>query len=99
VGELGEPNSPLGVLAANLKADLENQATGLTVSLHRERLTIAYHQVVVLHWKAAGGDLVCTPIGWRRKTYTALGPVQARTITIRLVFEFVRQFQVPRSVD
>jgi hypothetical protein len=63
------------------------------VSLQRNFLTVAYHQIVVLHWRIVGGDLVCFPTGWRRKTYTALGPTKAREITIRLVFEFVRQFQ------
>jgi hypothetical protein len=93
MGEGPDPNSPLTLLAESLQAELEDHPASLTIRLHRQRLTIAYHQVVVLHWKVVGCDLVCTPIGWRRKTYTALGPAQARNITIRLVFEFVRQFR------
>src|SRR5262249_5551139 len=76
----------------SLEADLQNQATSLMLCLHRNLLTIAYHQVVVLHWRMVGRDLIGAPKGWRRKTYTAPGPVTARDITIRLVFEFVRQF-------
>lgn len=46
-----------------------------------ERLTIAYHQIVVLHWKVVGPDLICSSVDWRRKTYTAPGPVHARELT------------------
>ena len=88
-----DPRGPLLMLAANLKEELRDQDANLTITLHRTRLTIAYHEIVVLNWKVVGRDLVCTPVGWRRKTYTASGPVQAREITIRLVFEFVRQFR------
>jgi hypothetical protein len=88
MGEGRESNSPLTLLAEILEAELEDHAASLTIRLHRNRLTIAYHQVVVLQWKLVGRDLVCTPTGWHRKIYTALGPAQARSITIRLVFEF-----------
>jgi hypothetical protein len=93
-----DPNSPLTVLAASLEADLKNQATDLTLSLHRGQLTLSYHQIVVLRWRMVGQDLVCSLTGWRRKTYAASGPMQARNITIRLVFEFVREFRrAPRG--
>ena len=81
------------MLEGNLKEELRDQDAYVTVTLHRARLAIAYHEIVVLHWKGVGSDLVCTPVGWRRKTYMARGPAQAREITIRLVFEFVRQIQ------
>jgi hypothetical protein len=87
-----DPSSPLAALAESLKADLENKPTGVTLSLHRRRLTLAYHRTVVLHWRTVGRELVCAPTGWCRKIHTAPDPVQARDITIRLVFEFVRQF-------
>jgi hypothetical protein len=46
-----------------------------------------------MRWTAVGDELVCSPIGWHRRTYAAAGPEEARTIAIRLVFEFVRQFR------
>jgi hypothetical protein len=55
-------------------------------------LAIVYHHVVIMRWTAIGDELVCSPIGWHRRTYAAAGPKDARTIAIRLVFEFVRQF-------
>lgn len=85
-----DPTSPLTVLAESLGADLQNQATSLSLCLHQALLTIAYHQVV--YWRMVRRDLICVPKGWYRKTYPAPGPVKARDITIRLVFEFVRQF-------
>jgi len=90
-----DPISPLTVLAESLEADLQNQTTSLMLSLHRGLLTLAYHQVVFLHWRMVGRDLICEPKGWRRKTYTAPGPLKARDITIHLVFEFVQQFGMP----
>jgi hypothetical protein len=92
-----DPSSPLAVLAESLEADLGDEATGVTLSLHRRRLTLAYHQMVVLHWRTVGRELVCAPTGWSRKIYTAPGPVQARDVTIRLVFQFVRQLQKPST--
>ena len=88
-----DPNAPLLLLAANLKEELRDQGGDLSVNLRRSFLTITYHQIVVLSWRVVGRNLVCTPTGWRRKTYTAPGPMQAREITIRLVFEFVRRFR------
>jgi len=96
LAEQFDPRGPLLMLAANLKEELNAQETNLTITLHRTRLTISYHEIVVLHWKSVGRDLVCTPVGWRRKTYTAPGPSKAREITIRLLFEFVKQFQGTR---
>jgi hypothetical protein len=93
VAESLDPSAPLLLLAANLEEELRNQGTHLSVRLWRTTLTITYHSIVVLNWRLVGRDLVCTPTGWRRKTYTAPGPIQAREITIRLVFEFVRSFQ------
>jgi hypothetical protein len=93
LAEQFDARAQLLMLDANLKEELRDQDANLTVTLHRARLTVAYHEIVVLHWKGVGSDLVCTPVGWRRKTYMAHGPVQAREITIRLVFEFVRQFR------
>jgi hypothetical protein len=87
-----DPRGPLLMLEAILSEDLPAEHANLTIILHRTRLMIAYHHVVVLHWKVDGSDLVCTPVGWRRKTYAARGPAQAREITIRLLFEFVRHF-------
>jgi hypothetical protein len=96
LAEQFDARGPLLMLAANLKEELKAQETNLAVSLYRTHLIIAYHQVVVVHWKMVGRDLVGTPVGWRRKRYTARGPVQAREISIRLVFEFVKQFQCSR---
>jgi hypothetical protein len=93
VAEPLDPLAPLLLLAANLEMELRDQGMHLSVSVHRNSLAVAYHQIVILNWRVVGRDLVCTPSGWRRKTYTALGPTQAREITIRLVFEFVRQFR------
>jgi hypothetical protein len=45
-----------------------------------------------MRWTVVGDELLCSPIGWQRRTYTAAGPEEARTIAIRLVFELVRQF-------
>jgi hypothetical protein len=92
VAEVPDPFAPLRLLAANLEEEIRDQGTHLSVSVHQNSLAVAYHQIVILNWRVAGRDLVCTPSGWRRKTYTALGPTQAREITIRLVFEFVRLF-------
>lgn len=95
MAEQFDVQGPLLMLEANLKEELRDQEANLTITLHRARLTIAYHEIVVLNWKVVGRDLVCTPVGWRRKAYTASGPVQAREITIRLIFEFVKVFQSP----
>ena len=92
-----DPQAQLDVLAAALADDLRGQVTNVAIARAGRRLTLSYHQIVVLCWKVSGRDLVCIPLGWRRKTYTATGPVHARAITIRLVFEFVRQFQGPRT--
>jgi hypothetical protein len=91
----GEPREPCGLLdglAARLREELLGQQTGLTISLQGMSLAIVYHHVVVMRWTVVWGELVCTPIGWHHRTYTAAGPEEARTIAIRLVFEFVRQF-------
>ena len=90
-GKMRDPFAPLLLLAASLEEELRGQRTNLTVSLQRNFLTVAYDQIVVLHWRRVGSDLVCFPRC--RKTYTALGSTKAREITLRLVFEFVRQFQ------
>jgi hypothetical protein len=92
-----DPSSPLTVLTERLEAELDDHATSLALTLHHGRLTVAYHQVVILHWRIVCGELVCVATGWRRKTYVAQGPVQAREIAISLVFEFVRQFGKPAT--
>jgi hypothetical protein len=92
---LGEPREPcdlLDALAARLRDELRGQQTGLTICLQTMCLAIVYHHVVIMRWTVVGDELVCTPIGWQRRTLTAAGPEEARTIAIRLVFEFVRQF-------
>jgi hypothetical protein len=38
-----------------------------------------------------GGDLTCTPLGWHDTIYTAGDPGDAHRLTVRLVFEFLRQ--------
>jgi hypothetical protein len=93
VAQVLDPFAPLLLLAANLEEELQAQGTNLTVSLQRNVLAVAYHQIVILHWRIVGDTLVCSPTRWRREAYTAAGPTSAREITIRLVFEFVRQFQ------
>jgi hypothetical protein len=84
-GKMRDPFAPLLLLAASLEEELRGQRTNLTVSLQRNFLTVAYDQIVVLHWRRVGSDLVCFPSGWCRKTYTALGSTKAREITLRLV--------------
>jgi hypothetical protein len=91
----GEPHEPCGLLDAladRLIEEVRGQQTGLTIGLQGMSLAIVYHHVVVMRWTAVGDELVCSPIGWHRRTYAAAGPEEARTIAIRLVFEFVRQF-------
>jgi hypothetical protein len=95
LAEQFDPRAQLLLLEASLKKDLGNQQTALTVRLQRAGLTVAYHQMEVLRWTFVRRNLVCIPIGWCHKTYITSGPVQAREITIRLVFEFVRQLQSP----
>jgi hypothetical protein len=92
---LGEPCEPcdlLDALAARLRGELRGQQTGLMICLQTMCLAIVYHHVVIMRWTVVGDELVCTPIGWRRRTFTAASLEEARTIAIRLVFEFVRQF-------
>lgn len=97
---LGEPREPCGLLdalAARLRDELHGQQTGLTICLQSMSLAVAYHHVVFMRWTVVGDELVCTPVGWQRRTVTAAGPEEARTIAIRLVFEFVRQFHPASS--
>jgi hypothetical protein len=92
---LGEPREPCGQLhglAGRLRDELQGRQTSLTICLQGMCLAIVYHHVVIMRWTMVGDELACTPIGWQRRTYTAAGPEEARTIAIRLVFEFVRQF-------
>ena len=77
LAEQFDARGPLLMLEANLKEELRDQDANLTVTLHRTRLTIAYHEIVVLHWKGVGSDLVCTPVGWRRHAYSAVGATVA----------------------
>ena len=97
LAEQFDPRAQLLLLEASLKKELGNQQTALTVRLQRAGLTVAYHQMAVLRWTFIRRNLVCIPIGGCHKTYLASGPLQAREITIRLVFEFVKQFQSPHS--
>jgi hypothetical protein len=97
---LGEPREPcdlIHALATRLEDELHGQQTGLTIGLQNTCLAIVYHHVVIMRWMAVGDMLVCTPIGWHRRTYAAAGPEEARTTAIRLVFEFVRQFHPASS--
>jgi hypothetical protein len=86
------PCGLLDALAARLREEVRGQQTGLTIGLQGMCLAIVYHHVVIMRWMAVGDMLVCTPIGWHRRRFTAAGPEEARTIAIRLIFEFVRQF-------
>jgi hypothetical protein len=95
LAEQFDPRAQLLLLEASLKEELGDQQTALVVRLQRAGLTVAYHQTAVLRWTFVGQNLVCIPIGWCHKTYIASGPLQAREITIRLVFEFVQQLQSP----
>jgi hypothetical protein len=84
----GRPRVPCGLLdalAARLREEVRGQQTGLTIGLQGMSLAIVYHHVVVMRWMVVGGELVCSPIGWHRRTYAAAGPEEARTIAIRLV--------------
>jgi hypothetical protein len=92
-----DPRAQLLLLEASLKKELANQETALTVRLQRAGLTVAYRQMAVLRWTLIRRNLVCIPIGWCHKSYIASGPLQAREITICLVFEFVKQFQSAAS--
>lgn len=93
LAEQFDPRAQLLVLEASLKKELANQETALTLRLQRASLTVAYHQMAVLRWTLVRRNLVCIPIGSCRKTYVASGPLQAREITTRLVFEFVKQLR------
>jgi len=97
LAEQFDPRAQLLLLEASLKKELGNQQTALTVRLQGAGLTVAYHQMAVLRWTFIRRNLVCIPIGGCHKTYLASGPLQAREITIRLVFEFVKQCQSPHS--
>ena len=85
-----EASGLLHALAASLCQDLRGQQTGLTISLQRPHLAIAYHNMIVVRWACVGDQIVASPDGWGESTHTAAGLEQARKITIRLVFEFVR---------
>jgi hypothetical protein len=80
----------LHALAASLCQDLRGQRTELTINLRWPHLAIAYHHIVVVRWASVGDKIVAAPDGWSESSYTAAGVEQARRITIRLVFEFVR---------
>ena len=94
VTERRDPFIELGLLASSLEEELKNQETELVVDLVDNDLVIAYHHIVVLHWRVVDLELVCSPTCWRRITFTVASAERAREITIRLVFEFVRELQV-----
>jgi hypothetical protein len=93
LAEQFDPRAQILVLEASLKNELAGQETALTLCLQRSGLTIAYHQMTVLRWTSVRRNLVCIPIGGCHEAYVAHGPLQAREITIRLVFEFVKQYR------
>jgi hypothetical protein len=90
--EPADPPGPLLMLATRLAEDLPPEGAELTVRPQRTLLTLAYHHIVILTWKVVDSDLMCTPIGWHHTTYTAGDPGEAHRLTVRLVFEFLRQF-------
>jgi hypothetical protein len=96
--EAHEPGALLRALAANLREELPERETGLTTDFQGTRLAIVYHHVVIMRWTTAADELICTPVGWHGRV-TAAGREEARTIAIRLVFEFVRQFRAPIAAD
>jgi hypothetical protein len=95
LAEQFDPRAQLLVLEASLRKELANQETALTLRLQRTGLTVAYHQMAVLRWRVVRRNLVCIPVSSCHKTYVASGPLHACEITIRLVFEFVKQLQSP----
>jgi hypothetical protein len=82
----------LRLLAAQLHEELTDGEIRLSLIQIDNTIVIAYHHIVALYWEGTDGKLTCIPRGWRSGRYAAANAVRAREITIRLLFEFVREF-------
>jgi hypothetical protein len=90
VAEVPDRSAELRLLAAKLQEELQGQETKLSVDYFDGTIVIAYRGIVAVYWRVADGELACFPTSWHRRTYRAAGVARAREITIRLMFEFVR---------
>jgi hypothetical protein len=77
-------------LPPKLQEELKGQETRLAVGHFDDTIVIAHRGIVAVYWRVADGKLACFPTGWHHRTYTAAGVARAREITIRPMFEFVR---------
>jgi hypothetical protein len=90
VAEMRDQSAELRQLAAKLQEELKGQETRLSVDYFDDTIVIAYRGIVAVYWRLANEELACFPTAWHRRTYTAASVARAREITIRLIFEFVR---------